>query len=116
SVTYRPTRVKASRRCEGRRRARPDRVRSHEMTPRRSIRPPKRRPGRPPGATSDATRARIVRAARVCFARTGYANTTNKDIADHAGITAAAIYQYFDSKTALYVETARDAQAELVPE
>jgi AcrR family transcriptional regulator len=71
---------------------------------------------RPPGATSDATRARILRAARQCFARAGYANTTNKQIADLAGITSAAIYQYFDSKTALYMATARDAQAELVPE
>ncbi|HEY8087396.1 MAG TPA: TetR/AcrR family transcriptional regulator [Polyangiaceae bacterium] len=72
--------------------------------------------GRPPGATSDATRARILRAARDCFARTGYAGTTNKDVADRAGITSAAIYQYFESKTALYVATVRDAQAELVPE
>jgi AcrR family transcriptional regulator len=72
--------------------------------------------GRPPGATSDATRARILLAARDCFARTGYAGTTNKDIADRAGITAAAIYQYFESKTALYLATVRDAQAELVPE
>jgi len=72
--------------------------------------------GRPPGATSDTTRARSLTAARACFARAGYAGTTNKDVADLAGITAAAIYQYFDSKTALYVATARDAQAELVPE
>src|SRR5579883_3419414 len=82
---------------------------------RQKLPPPKRR-GRPPGATSDATRARILRAARECFARTGYASTTNKDIADSAGITAAAIYQYFDSKTALYMATVEGAQAELVPE
>jgi AcrR family transcriptional regulator len=72
--------------------------------------------GRPPGSTSDATRARILLAARTRFARAGYAGTTNKDIAGLAGITAAAIYQYFDSKTALYVATVKDAQAELVPE
>jgi AcrR family transcriptional regulator len=72
--------------------------------------------GRPPGATSDATRTRIVLAARECFARSGYAGTTNKDIADLAGITPAAIYQYFDSKTALYVATVHSAQSELVPE
>lgn len=77
-----------------------------------------RRPrlGRPPGATSDATRARLLKAARECFARTGYAGTSNKDIADRAGVTAAAIYQYFDSKTALYAATVRDAQAGLAPE
>lgn len=81
------------------------------MTARRA----RTRRGRPPGSTSDATRARILRAARECFARTGYAGTTNKQIADQAGITAAAIYQYFDSKTALYMATVVDAQAELVP-
>lgn len=86
------------------------------MTARRPPRPKKRRPGRPPGATSDATRSRILRAARECFARTGFANTTNSEIAGRAGITSTAIYQYFDSKTALYVATVRDAQAELVPE
>lgn len=77
--------------------------------------PPPRPRGRPPGATSDATRARILRAARESFARTGYVATTNKDIADRAGITAAAIYAYFDSKTALFAATVKDAQAELVP-
>lgn len=80
----------------------------------RAARSPKR--GRPPGATSDATRARIVAAARACFAARGFANTTNKDIADRAGITAAALYAYFDSKAALYVATARHAEDELVPE
>jgi AcrR family transcriptional regulator len=74
-----------------------------------------RLPGRPPGSTREATRARILAAARVCFARTGYASTTNKEIADHAGLTAAAIYQYFDSKMALYLATVRDANEDLVP-
>ncbi len=72
--------------------------------------------GRPPGSTRDATRSRILSAARQRFARAGYAGTTNKDIADAAGITSAAIYQYFESKTALYVATVKFAQAELVPE
>ncbi len=76
---------------------------------------PLRSRGRPPGSTSDATRARVLRAARACFAKTGYVATTNKDIADHAGITAPAIYQYFDSKSALFAATVRDAQDELVP-
>ena len=71
--------------------------------------------GRPPGATSKATTARIVASARVCFARTGYAGTTNQQIADHAGISTAAIYQYFDSKTELYLATVRDANEEIVP-
>jgi AcrR family transcriptional regulator len=71
--------------------------------------------GRPPGASSEITRARILRAARACFARTGYAATTNKDIADEAGVTTAAIYLYFESKIALYQATVRAAYAELLP-
>jgi AcrR family transcriptional regulator len=84
----------------------------------RSPRPrsPQRRqkPGRPPGSSREATRARILAAARVCFARSGYASTTNKEIADDAGLTAAAIYQYFDSKTELYLATVRDANEALI--
>jgi len=76
--------------------------------------PKKRGPGRPPGATRDVTRARILRGARDAFAQTGFAATTNADIASRAGITAAALYQYFDSKTALYMAANEDAQSELV--
>jgi AcrR family transcriptional regulator len=75
----------------------------------------KKRRGRPPGSTSDVTRTRILRAARACFALTGYAGTSNAQIGDRAGITAAAIYRYFPSKTALYMATVKDAQAELYP-
>src|SRR3954468_9616681 len=70
--------------------------------------------GRPPGASSEATSARILAAARVCFGRSGYDTTTNKQIADEAGVSAAAIYLYFDSKTALYLAAVRDAYDELV--
>jgi AcrR family transcriptional regulator len=74
----------------------------------------KRQIGRPKGSSSEATRGRVLAAARVCFARTGYAATTNKDIADAAGVTPAAIYLYFDSKTALYLAAVRDANEQLV--
>jgi AcrR family transcriptional regulator len=86
------------------------------MTKARKSRPePGRRQGRPPGANRDATTARILAAAQDCFALQGYAGTTNKDIAQRAGVTAAAIYQYFDSKAALYMATVAAAQAQLVP-
>src|SRR5262245_41866200 len=71
--------------------------------------------GRPPGSTSRDTRARILEAARDCFARSGYAATTHQHIAELAGITRAAIYPYFESKTALYMATVRDAKAERLP-
>jgi AcrR family transcriptional regulator len=73
----------------------------------------KRGPGRPPGSTSDATRASILRAARICFARKGFGVSTNRDIAERAGVTPAAIYQYFDSKVTLYVAAAREAATEV---
>jgi AcrR family transcriptional regulator len=86
------------------------------MSPRKkSSKPEKRSPGRPPGATRDATRARILRAARVCFARTGFGATTNRDIAAQADLTSAALYQYFDSKLALFMATVREAENELAP-
>ena len=72
-----------------------------------------RRPGRPPGNTSDATRTAILSAARICFARKGFGLATNQEIAEHAGVTAAAIYQYFDSKLMLYVTAARETIAEV---
>jgi TetR/AcrR family transcriptional regulator len=57
----------------------------------------------------------VVAAARVEFARNGYAATTIDDIADRAGVTHAAPYQYFDSKLALFMATVEDANAALVP-
>jgi len=73
------------------------------------------RRGRPPGSTSDTTRRRILAAACECFGKRGYDTTTNRDIGDRAGVTAAAIYQYFDSKLSLYMAAVREAQREIVP-
>jgi AcrR family transcriptional regulator len=78
------------------------------------MRKARRQPGRPPGSSRAATRARVLAAARLCFARAGYAATTNKQIADEAGLTAAAIYQYFDSKAELYLATVHDANEALL--
>ena len=74
-----------------------------------------RRRGRPRGGDSDVTRERIVASACACFGERGYATTTNQDIADGAGVTSAAIYQYFDSKKELYIEAVRNAQALIIP-
>src|SRR5882672_7605107 len=73
----------------------------------------KRGPGRPPGSTSDSTRASILLSARICFALKGFGVATNREIAERAGVTAAAIYQYFDSKVTLYVTAAREAIADV---
>ncbi|HRK23944.1 MAG TPA: TetR/AcrR family transcriptional regulator [Beijerinckiaceae bacterium] len=45
--------------------------------------------------------ANILRSAEVCFARSGFHRTTMQDICREAGISAGAVYVYFDSKEAL---------------
>lgn len=52
-------------------------------------------------ATQAARRERILDAAEHCFARTGFHRTTIADICREAGISAGALYVYFDSKEAL---------------
>ncbi len=62
-----------------------------------------KRLGRPADGDSTLTRERIIAAARLAFADRGYDATTNKQVADSAGITAAAIYHYFPSKVELFL-------------
>ena len=69
---------------------------------------PKRTPvvrklGRPRDVDSSDTRQNLLEVARRSFARDGYGATTNRSIADEAGITTGAIYHYFPSKAELYV-------------
>ncbi len=73
--------------------------------------PDGRRLGRPPATSSEETRSRILDAARHCFARNGYEATTNRQLADAAGLTTGAIYHYFGSKVDLYIETHSQVQA-----
>ena len=47
-------------------------------------------------------REQILDAAMRAFARKGFTRTTNKDIAQEAGITAGLIYHYFESKEAVF--------------
>lgn len=69
-----------------------------------------RRPGRPRASSSDETRARILDAARRCFAESGYETTTNKILAGQVGLTTGAIYHYFESKRDLYLAVHREVQ------
>src|SRR5712692_976585 len=66
--------------------------------------------GRPPVSESTQTRQRILDGARECFVRLGYDQTTVKDIASAAGITAGAIYYHFDSKQDIFVAVYRWVQ------
>jgi AcrR family transcriptional regulator len=71
--------------------------------------PAPRRRGRPPAQRSEDTLARILRAARAGFSRSGYARTSMADIAREAGVTSRAIYHYVDSKPELFALAAQAA-------
>ncbi|MBX9863405.1 MAG: TetR/AcrR family transcriptional regulator [Hyphomicrobium sp.] len=49
-------------------------------------------------ATQQARRARILDAAELCFARSGFHRCTMQDICKEAGISPGALYVYFSSK------------------
>jgi len=69
-----------------------------------------RKLGRPTDVDSAETRTRLLDAARAAFAARGYDATTNRAIAEAAGITAGAIYHYYPSKTDLYVAVYAEVQ------
>ena len=46
-------------------------------------------------------RHRVLRAAAACFNRKGYSGTSLKDVADHLGLTDAALYYYVRNKEEL---------------
>lgn len=57
----------------------------------------------------EARRAEIVAAARRCFSRDGFHQTSMPDIAREAGVSVGAPYRYFAGKEELIVELAGDA-------
>jgi len=59
---------------------------------------------RTPGnaAAPPVTRDRILDEAEALFAERGFAGTSMRDIAQHAGLTAASLYNHFEGKDALY--------------
>jgi AcrR family transcriptional regulator len=60
-----------------------------------------RRRGRPRGANSGDTKARIVSAAAAEFGEHGYEATSIRAVARRAGVDAALVHHYFDDKAAL---------------
>lgn len=59
--------------------------------------PPVRR-GRPPNSDSQETRTRLLDAAAALCAELGFDGVTMNAIASRAGVTAAAIYNHFESR------------------
>ncbi len=56
-----------------------------------------------------ANRSQIVAAARRCFSRDGFHQTSMPDIAAEAGVSVGAPYRYFAGKEEIIVEIAGDA-------
>ena len=83
------------------------------MTSRQKIQRTTPRPSEPtrPARNAGDTRARILAAARVRFARDAYENVGTRDIAADAGVDAALVNRYFGSKEKLFDEAIVDAFA-----
>ncbi|CAB4604347.1 MAG: TetR family transcriptional regulator [Actinobacteria bacterium] len=75
--------------------------------------PPVRRLGRPPQVKARDTRRRILDIARGVYAERGYEAATNKEIADLAFMTTAALYYHFPSKRDLYLAVHEDAREQV---
>jgi AcrR family transcriptional regulator len=52
-------------------------------------------------AKKDERRRQILQAAATCFAKQGFHRTTILDICTESGLSAGAVYSYFDSKDAI---------------
>jgi AcrR family transcriptional regulator len=63
--------------------------------------PNRKRPGRPPGGSSD-TRDRILANARELFARNGIGNTSIRSIAAASDVDSALVHHYFGTKEQLF--------------
>lgn len=74
--------------------------------------PPPRRRGRPP-VSDGLTERRIIEAARMCFAESGYAATTVGTVAARAGLTTGALYHYFKAKHDLFVAVFHEVEEEV---
>ena len=60
-------------------------------------------------ATKEATRQKILEAAKELFASLGFRETTSRDLGKRAGIAAGTIFNYFPSKEAIVVQLIADA-------
>jgi AcrR family transcriptional regulator len=90
---------------------------STDKAPRRASAVPKKaKLGRPSQRNPGETRANILTGALKCFTEKGFAATTFAAVGREAGLTGPAIYQYFDSKGALYAATLEHIYEVLVPD
>jgi AcrR family transcriptional regulator len=76
---------------------------AHTTKSRRTANSGNGRVGRRPGGPD--TRGEIMRAARETFASKGFGATSIRAIAREAGVDAALVHHYFDSKDELFIES-----------
>src|SRR5579884_1309726 len=62
---------------------------------------------------SRATQAKLLRAARVLFARRGYADVGTAEIARRAGVTRGALYHQYPTKQELFLAVYEQVEQEL---
>jgi len=62
----------------------------------------------------EARRQQILEAARTCFSRQGFHQTTVQDICTEAGLSPGAVYRYFPSKDHIIAATCLDCQQGIV--
>ena len=58
----------------------------------------------------EARRQQILEAARACFARQGFHQTSIQDICNESGLSPGAVYRYFPSKDHIIAATCLDCQ------
>jgi AcrR family transcriptional regulator len=73
--------------------------------------PTERRPGRPVGANSAETRARILRAARDVISERGYEAANFQVIAQRAGLSRPTMHYYFQTRTQIYETLLHEAHS-----
>ncbi|MGW7615467.1 TetR/AcrR family transcriptional regulator [Streptomyces antimycoticus] len=64
----------------------------------------------------DARRTEILAAARRCFVRDGFHETSMQDLLAEAGMSSGSVYRYFSSKQDMIVAIAEENLAEVVRE
>jgi AcrR family transcriptional regulator len=69
-----------------------------------------RAPGRPRDVDSQDTERAIRDAALHLFAEVGYGGTTNRAVADRAGVSPGTVYYHFESKQAMFLSVLRDTR------
>ncbi|HWL25205.1 MAG TPA: TetR/AcrR family transcriptional regulator [Ureibacillus sp.] len=57
----------------------------------------------------DRMKEKILSSALACFAQKGFISTTVDDIGGHCGLSKGSVYNYFESKEAIYLELLNNA-------